>query len=481
MQPHSTSTIVIIIVVLLPIISSSSCVVTALPSPPSPSRIIMISPSSSNPSPSFPWFDPTLPTDTRINSLIAALNISEKFLLITSTSSGLPHLGIPYYDWTSEGSHGVARAGRATVFPSPISLASSFNEQLLEDAGKVLAIEARGKHNEYANAHNGTSVSWYGLNFYAPNINLFIHPLWGRGQETFGEDPYLTSMLSVSYVKGMQNKDLPKPDDNGGGKKYVKAGATCKHFFAYSTTEVHNVTVSNADTLQTFFPAFEACVREGRAGSVMCSYSIINGVQACGHPAMQEVLRDEWGFEGFVVSDDEAISSIKAPNTSAKVAIAIRAGVDLGLGDEYNALPQAYNEGLINDEDIDLALSRVLRARLSTGQFDPPSLMPSWSRLNVSNSVDLPASRLLARQAAREGTVLLKNEGVLPLKLNDRARPLRRIAVVGPNADRRPSLLGNYCGCVSGDANNAPIDPQCNPSGSDVGGDHNGLFALLEL
>ena len=303
----------------------------------------------------------------------------------------------------------------------------------------------------------------------APNINLFTHAKWGRGQETFTEDPHLSARLAVAYVRGMQSLAY-----ENGTSRYVEAGATCKHFAAYGSTnqtQLNNLTVSETDLRQTYFPSFEACVRESKARSIMCSYSTINGFQMCENPILQKVLRDEWGFDGFVTADDGAISLIVAPNVTAKAANALHAGCD--MGGEFSHLEEAVSLGWVTEAEIDVALNRSLTVRVQLGKMDPPSMVP-WSSFNLSQ-VDTTGARALARQAARESTVLLKNSGqFLPLSLSSTTPftqnpivlsprsptssptvPLARgalssIAVIGPNADRQLTLLGNYCGCEDG-------------------------------
>ena len=396
----------------------------------------------------FPWFDPSLPTAQRVAALISAMSLEQKIQQMTGGGAPIPSLGLPEYNWCSEGSHGVARAGRATVFPSPISLAASFDTELVLSAGQTLATEARAKHNDYTARHSNNSVIWYGLNFLAPVMNLFTHVRWGRGQETWGEDPFVSARMTVAYVKGMQSLAWEE-----GRSPYAATTATCKHFFSYGSSDqsvLNNLTVSETDLLQTYWPAFRACIVEAKARSIMCSYATINGYQACEHPALQRVLRDDWNFTGFVTADDGAISLIVAPNVTVKAANALNAGVD--IGGEFSHLGEALQLGLVREEQIDLALNRSLTVRMLVGKFDPPAMVP-WSKLNLS-VVDSPPHRAIARRAAKEGSVLLKNDGdLLPLQLSaglpfSRSKlaagsSLSRLAVVGPNADRELTVLGN--------------------------------------
>ena len=267
----------------------------------------------------FPWFNYSMSLNARVSALVSALTTAEKLSLMSNKHPAMPRLGLPYYDFESEGSHGVARAGRATVFPSPIALASTFDAELSHAAGQVLAMEGRGKFNDYIAKHGGNNTRWYSLDFLAPNINLFLHPLWGRGQETYGECPFLVSEMSTAYVLGMQNWNHSAPDTS-----YVEAGATCKvqlatlphpctlrcpslpsshsacvcvsqHFFAYGDSVYNNrVNISETDVQQTYHPMFKSCVMRGHARSLMCAYSSPNGYQSCEHPALRDVVRGEW-------------------------------------------------------------------------------------------------------------------------------------------------------------------------------------------
>ena len=471
---------------------------------------------------------------------MSALTVAEKLSLMSNKQPAIGRLGLPYYDWESEGSHGVARAGRATVFPSPIMMAATFSASISYRAGRVVSMEGRGKFNDYVKRHGGNNTRWYSLDFLAPNINLFLHPLWGRGQETYGEDPFLTAEMGAQYVLGIQNWD-----PSNASTAYVEAGATCKvseraathsapaqlgtqrcslirclrvcvilrstssatvirYTRSHPSTAVRRLHSCSARSLRLISALPRAlagrplaglqrqrdCVADGHLSDVprgvqglraegqgqvahvrvrtkhtqarhlpsscdrphrlrhfsftrfarVCSYSTVNGYQSCEHPALQHVVRDEWGFTGFICSDAGAVGLIPGRNNSVKAAIALRAGVDQDLdGGEYSGLAQALQLGWVHEADLDTALLRVFRERIRTGQLDPPELVP-YSAYDLS-VVDMPASRAVARQAAREGTVLLKNEGgLLPIDL--KAPSLKNIAVVGPNADRLYTLLG---------------------------------------
>lgn len=296
-------------------------------------------------------------------------------------------------------------------------------------------------------------LSKKGLDFYAPNINMFVYPRWGRGQETNGEDPILTSYLSSNYVMGMQNYS--------GHEYYLKSSSTAKHFFVYNVAEAGNINslVNRADLYQTYLVAFHHLISKANVRSIMCSYSEVNDYPTCAHPAIQQILRDEWGFDGFVVTDASAITNIVnghhyTDDIVNASALAINAGVDLCLGDEYsNHMADALNRSLVTEDRINLALTRLFTHRIHEGALDPPSLVP-WSNYSLAD-VDTPAARRIAYQAALESIVLLKNDGILPLSISS----LKRVAIVGPNANRTLTMLGNYCGCLNGPFSD--IDPSC--------------------
>jgi beta-glucosidase len=378
-----------------------------------------------------------------VNDLVRRLSLAEKIQEMRNGAAAIPRLGIPAYDYWSECLHGVARAGTATVFPQAIGMAATWNIRLVHDEADVIATEARAKHNDYAAKHNGDSARYYGLTFWTPNINIFRDPRWGRGQETYGEDPFLTARFGVAFIKGLQGDD----------PNYIKAMACAKHFAVHSGPEpmrhTFDVEPPERDFYETYLPQFEAAVREGHVGAVMGAYNSVYGQPACANPLLlTQILRDQWGFNGHVVSDCGAIYDIYANHKFAgsseeAAADAVKAGDDLCCGTDYNSLTRAVKAGLISDKEIDTAVSRLFEARFRLGLFDPPEKVP-FAQIPITEN-DTPEHEALALQAARESIVLLKNDGVLPF---DRAK-IKRIAVIGANADSIPVLLGNYNGAPS--------------------------------
>jgi beta-glucosidase len=389
------------------------------------------------------WKDASRPVAARVNDLVSRLSLAEKIQEMRNGAAAIPRLGIPAYDYWSECLHGVARAGTATVFPQAIGMAATWDTLLIHDEADVIATEARAKHNDFAAKHNGDSARYYGLTFWTPNVNIFRDPRWGRGQETYGEDPFLTARLGVAFIHGLQGDD----------PKYVKAMACAKHFAVHSGPEparhTFDVAPPERDFYETYLPQFEAAVREGHVGAVMGAYNSVYGEPACANPLLlTKVLREQWGFTGHVVSDCGAIYDIYANHkfagsSEAAAADAVKAGDDLCCGTDYNSLIRAVKAGLISEKEIDTAVSRLFEARFRLGLFDPPEKVP-FARIPISEN-DKPEHEALALQLARESIVLLKNNGVLPL---DRAR-IKHIAVIGANADSVPVLLGNYNGTPS--------------------------------
>ena len=395
-----------------------------------------------------PFRNPNLPTDQRVNDLVSRMTLEEKVSQMMHTAAAIPRLGVPEYNWWSEGLHGVAREGYATVFPQAIGLAATFDPALLHTEAGVIATEFRAKYSEQLKQKGYTE--WYhGLTVWSPNINIFRDPRWGRGQETYGEDPFLTGQMGVAYVTGLQGND----------PKYLEALATPKHFAVHSgpepTRHEVDVKVSNHDLEDTYLPAFRATVTAG-AGSVMCAYNAIDGKPACAQPMLlQQHLREDWHFHGYVVSDCGAAADISehhhyTPTMPEGMAAAVKAGMDIicawpaeDIATERNALLQAVKQGLLPEAEIDRSVKRLFRARLELGMFDPPSIVP-YSSINMSEN-DTEAHRQLALKAARETLVLLKN--------SDRLLPLgakyKTIAVIGPNADSIDPLVGNYNGTPS--------------------------------
>lgn len=374
----------------------------------------------------------------RVHHLIGQMTLEEKISQMTHDAPAIERLDVPTYNWWNEGLHGVGRAGVATVFPQAIGLAATWNPDLMSLIAAVIADEARAKHNEAI--RRGIREMYTGLTFWSPNINIFRDPRWGRGQETYGEDPYLTASMGVPFVKGLQGDD----------PHYLKLVATPKHYAVHSGPESHrhsfDAQVNERDLRETYLPHFEACVREADAYSIMGAYNRTNGEACCASPTLlQKILRDEWGFEGYVVSDCLAIYDIYANHqlvatAEEAAALAVVNGCDLNCGCTYPALKSAVEQGLIVESSIDTALERLFTARFLLGMFDPPKSVP-FSHIPY-DAINSEAHQALALQAARESVVLLKNEGnFLPL-----SKEIASIAVIGPNAENMQSLLGNYNG-----------------------------------
>jgi beta-glucosidase len=393
---------------------------------------------TSGQTPEPPYKNPALPVEKRVDDLVSRMTLEEKVSQMMNGAAAIERLGIPAYDWWNEALHGVARAGYATVFPQAIGLAATWDEDLVRRVADVASTEARAKHNEFA--RTGDRGRYKGLTFWSPNINIFRDPRWGRGQETYGEDPYLTSRLGVAFVKGLQGDD----------PRYFKVVATPKHYAVHSGPEPErhgfDAKVSERDLRETYLPAFHATIVEGRAGSVMCAYNRLDGEPCCANKRLlTEILRGDWGFAGYVVSDCGAVYDIhnghRFVDSEAKAsALSVKAGTDLTCGTEYKSLVKAVKDGLIREAEIDIALKRLMTARFKLGMFDPAEIV-AYARIPISEN-DTPANRELSRKAAQESIVLLKNErNTLPLK-----KDLKTIAVIGPNADAAEVLLGNYNG-----------------------------------
>ena len=392
------------------------------------------------------WKDFSQPTAARVKDLVRRLSLVEKVSQMSCDAPAIPRLGIPAYSYRNECIHGiVAHSGYATVFPQAIGMAATWDAPLIREEADAIATEARATHNDYVAGHNGDSVIHFGLNFYAPNINIFRDPRWGRGQETYGEDPFLTAQMAVAFISGLQGND----------PKYFKAIACVKHFAVHSGPESErhhfDAAPTERDLYETYLPAFEAGVREGHVDSVMGAYSALHGVPDCANQfLLTELLRKRWGFDGFVVSDGGAIFDIDhhhkfVPTAEEAAAAAVKAGDDLcsGGGKEYSVLPRAVKAGLISEAEIDTAVGRGFEARFRLGMFDPPGKVV-FARIPISQN-NTPEHEALALKVARESIVLLKNNGTLPL---GRAK-LRHIAVIGANANSVPVLLGNYSGVPS--------------------------------
>jgi len=384
------------------------------------------------------YLNSCLNMEERVDILLKQMTLDEKISQMTHNSKAIPRLQIPQYGWWNEALHGVAYSGRATVFPQPIGLAASWNSKLIFDVGTAVSDEARAKHHDFI--RSGKRNNFQGLTFWAPNINIFRDPRWGRGIETYGEDPFLTGRLGVAYIKGLQGDD----------PKYLKLVATPKHYAVHSGPEPErhrfNATCRDKDLYETYLPQFKEAIQEGGAYSIMSAYNRVNGESASGsHRMLTAILREEWGFKGYVVSDCGAIRDIfenhKIVNSAAQAAaVGLKSGCDLNCGSYYSNLKTAYTEGLVTEKDIDISLRRLLLARFKLGMFDPDNEVP-YAQLSM-DVVNSKQNQELAIQAACESMVLLKNKmQTLPLSSD-----LKKIAVMGPNANDLEVLLGNYNG-----------------------------------
>ncbi|MGD1892384.1 MAG: glycoside hydrolase family 3 C-terminal domain-containing protein [Cyclobacteriaceae bacterium] len=381
--------------------------------------------------------NPDLPMEDRINDLISQLTLDEKIAQLNYDAPAIDRLNIPSYNWWNEALHGIARNGRATVFPQAIGLAATFDDSLLFRVATAISDEARAKY-EAAQAL-GNRGRYTGLTFWSPNVNIYRDPRWGRGQETYGEDPYLTSRMGVAFVKGLQ----------GDHPTYLKAAACAKHYVVHSGPEgerhTFNATPPRKDFHETYLPAFEALVKEADVEIVMCAYNRTYDEPCCGSSfLLQDILREQWGFDGHVTSDCWALVDFheyhkvtQSPEASA--ALAFRNGVNVNCGSTSPYLKGAIDQNLISEEEIDQALYPLLRTRFRLGLMDPPERNPF---ADISpNVINSPEHQALALQAAEKSVVLLKNDGVLPLK-----RDLEYLYVIGPNATNGDILLGNYNG-----------------------------------
>ena len=377
--------------------------------------------------------DPTKPIDARVKDLVSKLTLEEKVHQMMDVSPAIPRLNIPEYNWWNEALHGVARSGVATVFPQAIALGATFDPELAKKESTAISDEARAMFNaESVNERYG------GLTFWTPNINIFRDPRWGRGQETYGEDPYLTAHIGVAFIQGLQGDD---PD-------HLKVAACAKHFAVHSGPErlrhSFNALASPKDLRETYLPAFKALV-DAKVEAVMCAYNRTNNEPCCGsNLLLDDILRNEWGFKGHVVSDCGAIGDFYmghkvVPGQAEAVALSVKHGVDLNCGDEYPALVEAVKRGLITEKEIDAALATLLKTRFKLGLFDPAANNP-YNKIPVS-VINSDQHRAIAKEVALKSIVLLKNDGVLPLKNN-----LPQYYVTGPNASSVDALMGNYYG-----------------------------------
>jgi beta-glucosidase len=393
-----------------------------------------------------PYLDPSLPTEQRVDDLVSRMTLDEKVAQLINTTPAIPRLNVPAYDWWSEGLHGIARSGYATLFPQAIGMAATWDAPLVNQISTVISTEARAKYNE-AVRHDVHSI-YYGLTIWSPNINIFRDPRWGRGQETYGEDPFLTARLGVAFVKGLQGDD----------PTYFKTIATPKHYAVHSgpesTRHSANIDPTPHDLWDTYLPAFRAAITEAKAYSIMCAYNAVDNYPACANKMLLEtILRGDWGFKGFVTSDCGAVDDFfeakahhTSPDKDSAAVAGIEAGTDTNCGRTYLALTDAVKKGLITESQIDVSLKRLFFARYRLGLFDPPEQM-LWSKVPFSE-VGSPEHAALALKAARESMVLLKNSNnILPLA----PAKTKTIAVIGPNAAELSAIEGNY--------NAVPKDP----------------------
>jgi beta-glucosidase len=393
--------------------------------------------------------NPDLDAQARAADLVGRMTLEEKAGQLRHAAPAIPRLGVPAYNWWSEGLHGVARAGEATVFPQAIGLAATWDSALVDEVASVISTEFRAKYVEKVGA-DGSSGQYRGLTVWSPNINIFRDPRWGRGQETYGEDPHLTAELGAAFVHGLQGDD----------PEHLKTAANAKHYVVHSGPEAdrhkEDVHPSAHDLEDTYLPAFRTLVKRAKVESVMCAYNAVDGVPACANAPLMDRLRKDWGFKGHMVSDCGAIADVFQPTAHAyvktpaqAVAASFKAGTDLicgefGLDKSADIAPilAAVREGLLSEAVIDQAARRIFATRIRLGLFDPPEKR-AFREITAADN-DTPAHRAVALRAAQSAMVLLKNDGLLPLK----AAPAR-IAVIGPNADNIDALVGNYNGTPS--------------------------------
>lgn len=384
------------------------------------------------------YLNTALPVETRVQDLLSRMTLEEKASQINNTSPAIERLKIPAYNWWNEALHGVARAGLATSFPQPIGLAATFNDKAIYKMGVMISDEARAKYNQFQ--REGKYGLYEGLTFYSPNINIFRDPRWGRGHETYGEDPYLTGTMGVAFVKGMQGND----------PNYFKTICTAKHFAVHSgpepTRHEFNAAPLKQDLWETYLPAFKMLAQQGEVYSFMCAYNRLYGEPCCSDPfLLTEILREKWGFKGFVATDCGAVWDMFMYHHTAKdsvegMAKAIRAGVDNHCMGYTGAIIPAIKQGLLKESELDTAVARLLRARFKLGMFDAGSLNPYASiPYSVVNNEE---HRKYALELAEQSIVLLKNKNnILPL-----SKKIKTIAVIGPNANDAEVALGNYNG-----------------------------------
>ena len=408
----------------------------------------------------YPFQNPALSAEQRAEDLCSRLTLEEKAQLMMDVSKEVKRLGVPHFEWWNEALHGVGRNGFATVYPITMAMAASWDDALLHKVFTAVSDEARAKNN--IAKQKGNPKRYQGLSFWTPNINIFRDPRWGRGQETYGEDPFLTTKMGLAVVRGLQGmtyegERLWKPEtlimaDNPGAPKYKKLLACAKHFAVHSGPEWnrHQFNIENLpsrDLWETYLPAFKSLVQDGDVAEVMCAYQRIDGEPCCGNSRYeQQILRDEWGFKGLITSDCGAISDFWkpgyhgfSPNVHAASASAVRAGTDVECGSNYQSLPEAVKAGEVTEAEIDKSLKRLLVARFELGDFDPADMVP-WTKI-PSNVIACRAHKQLALDMARKSIVLLQNRNnILPLSKS------QKIVVMGPNANDSVMMWGNYSG-----------------------------------
>jgi len=406
-------------------------------------QLLFVSPAVAQSAPQR-FLDAALPAETRAADLVGRMTLEEKASQMVNQSRAIPRLGVPAYNWWNEALHGVVNNG-TTEFPEPVGLAATFDPSAIHQMSHAIGIEGRINHAHAVK--EGHSNMLEGLDFWAPNVNIFRDPRWGRGQETYGEDPFLSGRLAVAFVTGMQGDD----------PRYYLAISTPKHFAVHSGPEPSrhrdDVAISKHDEIDTYLPAFRAAVTEGKAGSVMCAYNSINGEPACANQfLLQDQLRGKWGFQGYVVSDCDAVGNVTRDHHYVKTlpeaaAIVVQRGMDnecntfqnAGDDHDYRQYYDAVKQGFLKESELDRSLVRLFAARIRMGMFDPPGMVP-YSKID-EKELDSAEHRALARKIANESMVLLKNDGVLPI-----AKQGRKILVVGPLAEQTKVLLGNYNG-----------------------------------
>ncbi len=385
----------------------------------------------------FEFLNSNLPIDERVELLVSQMTQEEKIGQLVYNAPAIEHLLVPEYNWWNECLHGVARAGYATVFPQSITIAGSWDKELMYRVANAISDEARAKHHEFV--RQGKRGIYQGLTFWSPNINIFRDPRWGRGHETYGEDPYLTGQMGTQFVKGLQGDD----------PKYLKVVATAKHYAVHSGPESlrheFNAKISERDLRETYLPAFRALVKEGGVYSVMGAYNQFRDFPCCANPELNHILREEWGFKGYVVSDCWAVSDFYtfqgfSKDAAEAAAIAVKNGTDLNCGVSYQHLGESIEKGYLLESELDVAVKRLFTARFKLGMFDSEKEVP-YAQIPFSVNASQKNNEL-ALEAARKSIVLLKNNNnILPL-----SKEIKTVALIGPNADNWEALVGNYNG-----------------------------------